>query len=150
MRPGHRDDYPAAFPVSRRLTSAAVNVAVRQSVRAADLLALERCTAPCLLAAEDGECACRCGGEFHGALTEADVTIGPAGWPAPAALRPEGYVPDDAVPRRELRALPFGAPASVLRLQAAMLAWDCGAREAARRLGMDRSTMYKAIASRES
>ena len=33
----------------------------------------------------------------------------------------------------------------MLRLRAAMLAWDCGAREAAKHLGMSRSTMYHAV-----
>jgi hypothetical protein len=146
-RQGHRTEYPADFPVTSRLKNKTVSVPVRQSVRAADLLALERCSAPCLLAAEDGECACRCSGEFHGALTDADVTIDPGTECGKAILRAtrREEVPSDAVPRGDIRALPFDAPRSVLRLRLAMLAWDCGAKEAAKRIGMDRRSMYRAM-----
>jgi hypothetical protein len=123
-------------------------IATRQSVRAADLLALERCSAPCLLAAEGGPCACRCEGEFHGALTDADVTIDSAEWHSRAAIRSPRSDPDAVkmVARHELRTLPLNASAATLRLRVAMLAWDCGAKEAAEHVGMSRSTMYKAVA----
>ena len=147
QRQGHRTDYPEDFPVTLSRAGESFTIAVRQSVRASDLLALEKCSAPCLLAAEDGECTCRCGGAFHGALTDADVTIDPGEWHSKAALRPPRRDPDAVgiVARHELRALPFTAPASVLRLQVAMLAWDCGPKEAAGHLGMPRSTAYKAL-----
>jgi len=129
--------------VTSRLKNATVSVPVRQSVRAADLLALKRCSAPCLVADEDGECTCRCGGEYHGALTDADVTIDPARWHGKAILRGAGAAVDGEVSRRELQALPFGAPASTLRLRLAMLAWDCGAKDATKQIGMDKRTMYR-------
>jgi hypothetical protein len=146
-RQGHRTEYPADFPVTLSRTGESFTVAVRQSVRAADLLALEQCTAPCLLAREDGECICRCGGEFHGALTEAEVTLDPAQWHTKAVLRTPRRDPEaiSIVARHQLRALPLTGPASVLRLQVAMLAWDCGATEAAQRLGLSRSTVSRAL-----
>jgi hypothetical protein len=143
-RQGHRTEYPADFPVAAARLPA---VPVRQSARGTDLLAAGLCSAACLLACEDGECACRCGGEFHGALTDAEVTIDPDAWHGKAVLRDAGTDPAETgmVTRRELRALPMGAPASSLRLRVAMLAWDCGPRDAAKRLGMDRTTYYRAL-----
>ena len=148
LRQGHRTEYPQDFPVTLSRAGESFTVAVRQSVHAADLLTLERCTALCLLAREDGECICRCGGEFHGALIDAEVTLDPAEWLAKAALAspklrdgPAAY----PVTRHQLRSLPFGGPASALRLQVAMLAWNCGVGEAAKQLGMTRSTFYDAL-----
>lgn len=46
------------------------------SIPAQALLRAGECTAACLLAREPGGvCACRCGGEFHGALISADVSV---------------------------------------------------------------------------
>ena len=146
-RQGHRAEYPEDFPVTLSRKGKAFTVAVRQSVRAADLLALEQCSAPCLLAAEDGQCTCRCEGAFHGALTDADVTVDPAEWHAKAVLREPRRDPGavKTVTRHELRALLTDGPASSLRLRVAMLAYDCGAKDAAARIGMSRSTFYKAV-----
>jgi hypothetical protein len=46
------------------------------SVPAYALLSAGECTSACLLArASGGACACRCGGEFHGALISAGVSV---------------------------------------------------------------------------
>lgn len=57
---------------------------------AGDLLAEGRCTPACLLAREPDGCACRCAGEFHGALTDAEVIPGTGWWDAiPGGFKPE-------------------------------------------------------------
>lgn len=56
-------------------------------IPAADLVERGLCTGACLVARDDGpdgKCQCRCGGEFHGALSEAPVATGqdPRWWMA--------------------------------------------------------------------
>ena len=65
---------PVALLAAAAGVSAPAPAETRPAGTAADLLDAGECSPQCLLAREPGgACVCRCGGEFHGALTGAEV-----------------------------------------------------------------------------
>lgn len=57
---------------------------------ARDLLAAAECSPACLLASDRGACTCRCGGQYHAALLDAQVPRAAGWWDAiPGGFRPD-------------------------------------------------------------